>query len=279
MPVLRTKPLKKMLALMTAAALLVTGGCASRGVPEAAPAPQKPLRLVAVLPTANAPSGSGSGFSTNRHSTIFVPESRNRGSSAGSVAGAIGATLIVGAIAYGLNERKRTEAEALNDALSHVNFEPTEYLDAQLSSELERRGIRLVRILDPRVAIDARTEKFAGLPEGVDAILDVKVLESGYYSSLRAGGYSPMLHLNASLRVPEPDADELDSFSYYADWRNGGKDKRWVTTPRNLTFESIEKLKGGATAARNGLEEVVKQFAVMISQDVERLAKGQSRID
>lgn len=261
-----------------ASVLLTTTGCASRRPAEPAPSPPKPLALLAVLPAATAAGNDGSGFGGTRREAMYRSDPGNRISRADATA-AVGAALVIGAVAYGINESRRAERDALTDALSRVNFEPAAHIDALLARELEQRNVKLVRITNTRTAAEIRDGKLHNVPEGVDAILDVSILESGYYSSLRAGGYSPMLHLSVRLRAPEHDADDLDGFSYYADWRDGGKDIRWVTTPKDLTFQSVEKLRDNAAEARTGLGHVVEQFVGMIARDVERCAKGLPPLD
>lgn len=273
----KIRPMAQAFAIF-ASVLLTTTGCASRRPAEPAPPAPRPLALLAVLPTATVASNEGSGFGGTRREAMYRSDQGNRISRADSTA-AFGAALLIGAVAYGINESRRAEHEALNDALSQVNFEPAAHIDAQLARELEQRNVKLVRITNTRTAAEIRDGKLHNVPQGVDAILDVSILESGYYSSLRAGGYSPMLHLSIRLRAPEHDADDLDSFSYYADWRDGGKDIRWVTTPKDLTFQSIEKLRDNAAEARAGLGRVVEQFAGMIARDVERYAKGLPPLD
>jgi hypothetical protein len=254
---------------------LAVGGCASR--PPAAP--PRPVSLLAVLPAAPAAVPQGSGFGARSPGVVAVPPAPRGASSSSGAAAVIGAGLIAAAIVYTVGESKRKEREALTDALADVNFDPLEQLNQRLCDSLEQNQVRIVRITDVHAAAELRAGRFDALPAGVDAILDVTVEESGFYSSSRAGGYSPMLHVVASMRSPTPESKPLDTFSYYADWREGGKDTRWVTTPKEMTFESVEKLKAGSSTARQGLEKVVEQFVVMMSQDVARHTAGQMRVD
>ena len=176
--------------------------------------------------------------------------------------------------------RDRNEREAIYDALSHVNFDAAAEIDSRLTPALEQAQVRLVRITDPAIAFDVRAGKLDGLPAGVDAILDVTVEESGYYHSMRAGGYSPMLQLKATLHSPESDDVDLDDdFGYYADWRDGGKDKRWVTTPKSMTFASVDLLKAGSTDVRAGLEKVVDQLVTLMVLDVQHHTPVKPRVD
>lgn len=133
-------------------------------------------------------------------------------------------------------------------------------MNQRLADVLAQRGVQVVRVTDQTVAAEVWSGQFGQLPPGVDAVLDVSVLESGYYSSMRAGGYSPQLHLRAVLLPTVPDAEELASFSYYADWREAGKETRWVTTPKALTFEKLEGLKAEAASVLVGLGEVADRL-------------------
>jgi anti-sigma factor RsiW len=51
------------------------------------------------------------------------------------------------------------------------------------------------------------------------------------------------------------------------------KDKRWVTTPKSMTFASLDKLKAEAPAARAGLEAMTGQFVSMVD-DVDTALRG-----
>jgi len=265
-----------------AAGLLTVGGCATH--PAEPPKPPKPINLLAVLPVSAPVSESNTGFGSAPQPVvvpIVVPvQSGSQDSlSPGTTAAVVAAGVVAAAIVYRFRENSRRGREALAEALSQVNFDAAAEVDSRLAPALEQRQVRLVRIADPSIASDVRAGKFDGLPVGVDAILDVRVSESGYYSSWRAGGYSPMLQLTATLLAPAANADNLDEFSYYADWRDGGKDRRWITTPKSLIFPTVDLLRTSSADARAGLARVVGQLVELMVQDLQRHAAGQPRID
>ena len=268
--------------LALAGGLLVLGGCASKpAVPPEPPKPPKPIHLLAVLPVLAPPvSETNTGFgATNVPITTPVHTGPRGGVSASGAAAAVGVALIATAIIYGVREEKRRERLALDEALTHVNFDAVAHVQARLVSALQQHDVRLVQIIDPQLATDVRAGKFEGLPAGTDAILDVGVWDSGYVASSRAGGYAPVLQLTANLRSLVPKAEDLDGFDYYADWRDGGSDRRWITTPKSMTFASIEKLKAESASARAGLEKLVEDMVAMMAKDIQRHAAGQLRVD
>jgi|CXWL01.1.fsa_nt_gi hypothetical protein len=278
----RRDALRNAAHLALAGGLMMLGGCASKPVvPPEPPKPPKPIRLLAVLPVLAPPvSETNTGFgATNVHVVTPVHTGPRGGVSASGAAAAVGVALIATAIIYGVREEKRKERVALDEALTHVNFDAVAHIQARLVSALERRDVRLVQIADPQLASDIRAGKFDGLPVGTDAILDVGVWDSGYVPSSRAGGYAPVLQLTATLRSVVPKAEDLDGFDYYADWRNGGSDRRWITTPKSMTFASIDKLKAESATARSGLEKLVEDMVAMMAQDIQRHAAGQLRVD
>jgi hypothetical protein len=265
-----------------AAGLLTVGGCATH--PAAPPKPPEPIKLLAVLPVSAPASESNSGFGSTQPGMILpivvpVPSGSQDSLSPGTTAAAVAAGVVASAFIYSFRENSRKEREALTEALSHVNFDPAAEVGFRLAPALEQRQVRLVRIADPDIAAQVRAGRFDRLPADVDAILDVRVSESGYYSSWRAGGYSPMLQLTATLLAPAANADNLDEFSYYADWRNGGKDRRWVTTPKSLTFPTVDLLRANSAEARAGLARVVDQLVELMAEDLRRHATGTPRID
>lgn len=259
----------------TAGIVLGLQGCASR--PEVPPEPPKPISLLAVLPVEMTADEANAGFGA-AGSGVVVPIVVPSGGGISS-RDAIGAAVIGAAIAVGIQASSRERKERLRDAVSAVAFDPAAEMESRLAPALEKRQVRLVRITDPQVVAAVRAGQFEGLPEGVDAILDVRITESGYYSSMRAGGFSPMLNVTANLLAPKTGADALDEFGYYADWRDGGKDRRWITTPKSLTFSETEMLKADAENVRAGLAQIVEQMVDLMSDDVQRHASGQLRQD
>ena len=263
--------LRDTIILAVVGSLLTIEGCATR--PAEPPKPPKPISLLAVLPVSAPISKSNTGFGS-AGPPVVIPTGPGAVS-----AGAYGGALLGSLIVYGFQANKQNEREAIYDALSHVNFDAAAEIDSRLAPALEQAQVRLVRITDPKIALDVRAGKLDGLPAGVDGILEVIIEESGYYSSMRAGGYSPMLQLKATLHAAVADADDLDDFGYYADWRDGGKDKRWVTTPKSITFASIDLLKASSADARAGLEKVVDQLVALMVLDVQHHAAVKLRID
>jgi hypothetical protein len=264
----RSHMLRDAIIWAVAGSLLTIAGCATR--PAEPPKPPKPISLLAVLPVSAPIRESNTGFGSAPPPVVLGATS----------AGAFGGALLASAIVYGFQANKQNEREALYEALSHVKFDAAAEIDSRLAPALEQAQFRLVRITDPKIALDVRAGKLDGLPAGVDAILDVTVEESGYYHSMRAGGYSPMLQLKATLHAPEADDVDLDDdFGYYADWREGGKDKRWVTTPKSMTFASVDLLKAGSTDVRAGLEKVVDQLVTLMVLDVQHHTPVKPRVD
>jgi hypothetical protein len=264
--------LRDTIILAVVGSLLTIEGCATR--PAEPPKPPKPISLLAVLPVSAPISKSNTGFGS-AGSPVVIPTGPGAVS-----AGAYGGALLGSLIVYGFQANKQNEREAIYDALSHVNFDAAAEIDSRLTPALEQAQVRLVRITDPAIAFDVRVGKLDGLPAGVDAILDVTVEESGYYHSMRAGGYSPMLQLKATLHSPESDDVDLDDdFGYYADWRDGGNNKRWVTTPKSMTFASIDLLKVNSADVHAGLGKVVDQLVTLMVLDVQHHTPVKPRVD
>jgi len=280
--VCQRRVLRGVMVWALAAGLLTVEGCATR--PAEPPKPLQPINLLAVLPVSSPVSESNTGFGSTQQAMIVpiivpVPSGSQDSLSPGTTAAAVAAGVVASAFIYRFRENSRREREALNEALSHVNFDAAAEVDSRLTPALERREVRLLRIADPNIAVDVRAGRFDRLPVGVDAILDVRVAESGYYSSWRAGGYSPMLLLTATLLAPVANADNLDEFRYYADWRDGGKDRRWITTSKSLTFPTVDLLSASSAEVRAGLARVVEQLVELMVQDLQRHTTGKLRID
>lgn len=259
--------------LTFAAAVLPLTGCASKpaGPP---PPPPKPLAHIGVLPVLlQLPADQGAGFGARGHGGVYVH------SGPPISAGAAVATLGVGLIAMAIMADRAQKRRDLDAAVADLAFDPAKALDEGLAGALQKRQVVVTRIEDPVLAAEIRSGSMERLPPGVDALLDVRVTEAGYFSSMRAGGYSPMLNVSASLLPPVKGGEELEAFGYYADWRDGGKDSRWFKTPAALTVDQIDKIRSQSQLLRDGLVAVVARVLERMADDVQRRAAGQPRVD
>ena len=259
--------------------VLVLHGCASR--PAEPPEPLKPIKLLAVLPVSMPISDFNTGFgATGRQGMPIVLVPAEAASYGGVSAGETAALSVLAyAIASGIQSSNQRRRDELAQALSLVNFDAAAQIESKLLPALERRQVPLVRITDPQVAAEVRARRFQGLPAGVDAILDIRIPESGYYYSFRADAYSPMLLVTASIFAPDARSDSLEEFSYYADLRDGAGDRRWITTPQSMTFSEIDGLKASAVWVRAGLRAVVDQMVALMAEDVHRRMVAKPRVE
>lgn len=275
----RRSALRRIAVLPAAAASLAITGCASRQKVVAAE-PPRPIALLAILPAFNAPGERNEGFTGNRPAGPVPVQTMGRGSGSSiNPAAALGVGLLAMVIVAGVAESKKQQRDALQEAVVQVNFDAAVALDQHLAAALDKRDVRVVRITDPALAAELRAGRFERLPAGVDAWLDLEVTESGFYASTWAGGFSPLIQFNATVRAPVATNTEPDEYGYYADWRDGGADKRWLTTPKAMTFETLDKLKDRAAEARAGLDTIVQRLAALIADDLQRRTRGLARID
>lgn len=271
---------------LTAALCLPAGaaglsGCAHNRTPAPPAPPPKPIHLLTVLP-AGVPAGSEStGFGAPAYGVVYAPVYiGHHGRSSGSAnAAAFGIGLLGGLIAVAIVHHQTQERIKLMAALAEVNFDARERLDRQVAAELATRQLSSQAVTDTQAAIAIHGGERSLLPAGSDAVMSMEITNQGYYSSMRAGGYSPMLHVDVTLRDTSAERTELDTFTYYADWRDAGTDRRWITTPKALTFATLDELRQSAAQARQGLQDLVDQFARLIADDVTRHASGLARQD
>lgn len=262
-------------------------GCAkpAQDNPAEPTKPPSPIGLLAVLPPQVPQTIAGTGWGRQNPAYIHYQPVASRNSSNNSSAGAsagaaVGAALIAAAVIYGIQESRRREREELAAAMKVLNFDPVEILDTKLLDALHARTLKVLPIRDSEIVADLRSGKFDKAPPDVDAVLDVTIADSGFSTSFRRRGYSPHLLVHARVRVrgAAPDV-RPDFYEYYADWREDGKNKRWVTTPPSLTFETLDQLKENADVARTGLTNIVETFVALIAQDMATRQAGQLRVD
>jgi hypothetical protein len=271
---------------LVAATTGTLSGCASRGPHEPEP-PPKPLKLLSMLPVESKVAVESSGFGGPRYpgtTVIYVPTPRG----SYNAGAAIGAGLLIAGIGYAVQESRRKERERLMAALAEVAFDPIAQFQQRVPQLLSQRGVALVKPSDaPKgdAPKDETTTSQAAKPDAPaepaepDARLTLSILDQGYYLSSGKGGYSPMLYVLAELHETTGKNELIDSYYYYADLRSKPGDPRWVTTPPEITFDSVEQLQANAAAARAGLQRVVERMSEMIATDVGRRARGEHPID
>ena len=257
-----------MAAAVTVAASAMVAACASK--PASVAPPPNPIRLLAVLPV--APLEEGVGFAGQRVPTPIVIL---HGAPTGAAVTALGAGIVVGAIVQSAREEKHKEQVALNEAMSVLNFDLAAQADEHIAAALQRQALRVVHIRDAAVAAQVRAGRFDGLASDVDAYLDIVVEENRYEHSRRAGGYAPVVNLSATIRPLNEQADDLAGFTYYADARDGGKNKRWWTTPPSMIFKTLDALKADTPRLRTELDALVRQMSASMARDIGRRAAGE----
>jgi len=258
--------------------------CAISGCASAPPKPQEPLPPIsgmAVLPVIvevvaedpaairNAPRRSPT--------PVVVPGGQHLGG--GDVAAAVLGVGLVAAVDSAVRGHLAGRAADLAEAVSSIEFRPAEILNAELPERLRRRGLNIALVTDGDPVRTARSEgQFKAVANGSPAVLDVRVGEHGYFSSLRAGGVSPFITITAAL-ISADTGEELDSFYYYADWREKPKDPRWFAAPKSMIYADAADLAAHADEARAGLETLLQNMLEKIADDIDRRAKGEARAD
>lgn len=215
--------------------------------------PLAPILKLAVLPVAPTYVDTESGYQATYGMPVVVPTNPRPGGA--DVGTAIGVGLIMGTAAAIVGHESDKRRVELNKAVSSIGFHPADLLNRQLQVRLEQAGVKVVSEAD------------------ADAILAVYVSEVGYSHSWRAGGYTPYLGIIARL-TSSADNQELESLSYWSDWRESKHDRRWITAPASLTFTSFDDLKANADNARTGMEAMLDRIVSQLVQDVKRRADG-----
>jgi hypothetical protein len=228
-------------------------GCASSKPAE----PSKPLQRIAVISVSTAYPLASAGFGKAR-----LPSPRDVG---GHVSSPLRRSFIV------------ADMQTAMSAVRGIAFDPASELDLHLASALTAAGIDAVRVADAALIASLETETFGRFPDRVDSIVDVQVRDAGYLESGRAGGFYPWIQVRVRLRSIDPNARDLDWFEYYTDWRPG-VDRRAVTIPKDLIFDQAGKLQTEAAAIRKGLQELMRQFVPLITDDVRRRAGAMPRL-
>lgn len=261
--------------LIVASSLILLTACASKG-PEVPPEPLQPIAKITLLPVVGHGQSSSpeymAEYKEHEERIVYQPmPSFVKGSpTAGIGAGLVG----LGVAAIIANQAEKSQL-ALEKVTSSINFQPAELLNRRIKEKFEAKGINIEPVEDMNVSTAVRyQEDYASLPSKTEAVLDIRVNESGYFKSIRAGGYSPMLGITALLVSPE-SGEELASFSYWSDWRESKEDPRWFTSPSSTIFSTLEELEANAASVREALEVTVEKIAEKIVDDVRRRSLGE----
>jgi hypothetical protein len=114
------------------------------------------------------------------------------------------------------------------------------------------------------------------VPPELDAILDVKVVEAFFATSWRSSGYSPTINVSAFVKDPRAEMDEVMGYTYYAENRDWGKQRRQFMVPENLTFARASDIRANPERVQEGLERVIERIVGLIVDDVHRHCMGQA---
>ena len=148
-------------------------------------------------------------------------------------------------------------------------------LNERLLTELRARNLSVLSMADPTLVREVRSRDTQSIPPEVDAILDVKLVQACFATSWRSSGYSPTINVNAVVKDSHAGMDELMGYTYYADNRDWGKQRRQFTVPANLTFKQTGDISANAVVVKEELERVIDRIVGLIVDDVHRHCTGQ----
>jgi len=254
---------------VTAVSLLVAACAGSK--PKPAPEPLKSIASIALLPVVFeeqvTPTKPQAGYvSFYQPVPSYVKGSPNAG---------IGAGIAVGAAAVIIANINEKRDAALRSAVAAIKFQPLDTLNNRVQELLRQKGINIEIVPEGSAVMAARhSGDYSHLPTQAEAVLDIRIGENGYYHSMRAGGFSPMLAVNATL-ASHTNVDNYDSFSYWSDYRENKDDPRWFTSSPASIFKTTDELTTHADTARAELDGVMEKMAVKLAEDIERRAAGQ----
>jgi hypothetical protein len=240
--------------------------------------PPAPLSSIVMVPPISSWAFNDPSGQRRAGGAVIVPVVVGRGVNTGNSIGVgVGVALIGLAIQHGVAQRK----QELDSATAKVGFSPADILNVQLLGRVQAAGVKIQSMPegDSMTIFHARRDQqfFKSTKVDADAVLDVRVDEQGFYHSSRAGGYSPMLGITATLWTAA-NPDDSESFSYYADFRQRPSDSRWITTPPTLTFPTLEDLTHNAEAAKADLELMLGKVMDLIARDVKDRVEGRVRV-
>ncbi len=254
-----------------ASLFLALGACATKA--PAPPEPVKPIAKITLLPLTYSGSNIGGYASNPNPAPIYVPPPTHPYRMSATD---VGAGILVAGVATIVSNQVEKSRARLERAVSAMQFHPRDIVTQRLEPGLKNKGVQIETETDNDIVVAARFARdYTNLKPKADAVLEVSFGEVGYFHSLRAGGWSPMLGMTAMLTSVET-GETIDSFSYWSDWRENKKDPRWVTSPPSMIFSSVEELEANAATARDGMEKILGQMIDQLIEDVRLRSQGQA---
>jgi hypothetical protein len=260
--------------LVAAMSVCLVGACAQK--PTAPPPPTQPLARVAVLPIkmwpANGDAVSFNGVTSGASGVVFVPGN----------AAAVGPAVLGTGLSLLMAMPKRRLAEAVLE----VRFDAQAAFEKRVWPALQSQQLPVV-ILDDTAVVNAfRAGDFKGVSAdamaksfaGVDAVLDIQITSAGYYPADRAGGYSPMMYVVATLRPRDKPFEELARFNYDADYRPAEGETRFFTTPKEISADKPDTIRQKADLVREQMDAIAARMVERIVTDVGRRIRNESRL-
>ncbi len=248
--------------MLAAAVLPIASSCGHRPPPP----PPPPLGRIAVIPAINVAGQETISFGGVPHPN-HMHASRNH---------YIGPAIYVGAaarsVANWLDKSREVKAQEVAMKIAQIGYDPARHLNTVLLNLLREATLNIVPMLDNPLADQAREGEYAGVPPEIDAVLDVRFLEAGYYRGSRADGFIPYISASVGLWSPKDEA-RLGRYYYGAGPAPAKGDLRWFTTSTQLTVASLEDFGSRSAALRAGFESLlVERMLPSMVRDVYRRA-------
>jgi hypothetical protein len=171
------------------------------------------------------------------------------------------------------------DRQALTGALGHLSIFPRQLLLQSLVRQIEARSLPIFPLDDYALAEAVRNRVATPLPQNVQALLDIRINQAGYYASQRAGGFTPHFEISALLWDTVNPGVRIDAFDYAGDFRDARGDRRFFTTPKDLSSTDERMFRTDPEKFRPGLIRLFDDVASMLLDDMHRLLNKQPRLN
>lgn len=234
-------------------------GCADSG-------PLKPndIQRIGLLPISEWPAyGSIAPFNEK----LFTQAERSRGAPVSALA------ILIDSGLQARHDTAEADRRMLTSAVSSVKFFPWQVLVQSLARQIEARSMPITEINDPALAQAVRNKKTTSLPQDVHALLDIELLQAGYYASNRAGGLTPYFEISATLWDTVNPKRKIYSVAYWGDFREASRDPRYFAVPRDLVSTDANFFRSDAERIRVALTGIFNQVAAKVLDDVQSVLR------
>jgi hypothetical protein len=196
-----------------------------------------------------------------------------------------------------VEQQRQRKAAELKQAVDSLSFDPVARFNERVFAALDKAGVKYTLTKGSWIdSFNARVSRdFTAVAGDADAVLDLRIAQFGFFESSRAGGFSPLLAVNAHFWSTKSYAQDgkvrsliaiaapsvatktnpgIGTFRYWSDWREDPGNPRWFSTGRELVFPDLAAVVENRQKLIAKFDEVLDAMIARLVMDVRSRVEG-----